>query len=169
MDGFEFIKSATQTIYNEALTIDLTPHVPRSQHDAQDVLDRKRRFVTRPRHFSHYVMNLPASAVTFLRTFVGIHHDFESHFAPGKGINLPLIHVYCFSRLAKEEDAKREISAKIGQEIGYEMAAANTPDEFEGAVSIHDVRDVSTNKRMYCASFRLPAKVAFRKPEQVDS
>lgn len=69
-----------------------------------------------------------------------------------------MIHVYCFSTKSDEnkaEEAKicREVSAQLGYKIG------NVGEE---DVEIWDVRDVAPQKRMFCASFRLPREVAFR-------
>jgi len=71
-----------------------------------------------------------------------------------------MIHVHCFS--TKSEDNVKEgidISERISAELGVNMEPGS---EEEGKVKIHDVRDVAPLKRMFCASFRLPAEVAFR-------
>ena len=68
-----------------------------------------------------------------------------------------MIHVYCFSTKSDtNEDEKIKICKEISVQLGYEVRTDN--DELE----IWDVRDVAPQKRMFCASFRLPAEVAFR-------
>ena len=68
-----------------------------------------------------------------------------------------MIHVYCFS--TKSDDNKEE-KAKICQEVSTQLGYEIGPEDKE--VSIWDVRDVAPQKRMFCATFRLPADVAFR-------
>lgn len=112
--------------------------------------------VSAPRTFSHYVMNLPASALTFLPSFIGIYVEHEALFYPHTETQLPLVHVYCFSSKSDDNAAEK---VKICKEIsGYLEFKINDIE-----VEITDVRDVSPSKRMFCASFRLPAEVAFRK------
>ena len=68
-----------------------------------------------------------------------------------------MIHVYCFSTKSDtNEDEKIKICKEISVQLGYEVRTDH--DELE----IWDVRDVAPQKRMFCASFRLPADVAFR-------
>lgn len=101
-------------------------------------------------------MNLPASALTFLPSFIGIYAQHEALFSPQTETQLPFVHVYCFSSKSDDNVAEK---VKICEEISDHL-------EFkidEGKVEITDVRDVSPSKRMFCASFRLPAEVAFRK------
>lgn len=101
-------------------------------------------------------MNLPASALTFLPSFIGIYAQHEALFCPQTETQLPLVHVYCFSSKSDDNAAEK---VKICEEISGHL-------EFkidEAKVEITDVRDVSPSKRMFCASFRLPAEVAFRK------
>ena len=77
---------------------------------------------------------------------------------------MPLVHVYCFS--TKSDDNKAEeskISKEISEQLGYEIRPGNC--ENEGEATIWDVRDVAPQKRMFCASFRLPKEVAFREIE----
>lgn len=73
-----------------------------------------------------------------------------------------MIHVHCFS--TKSDDNVKEgieISERISVELGVKMEPGY--GEEEGKVGIHDVRDVAPMKRMFCASFRLPGEVAFRR------
>jgi tRNA (guanine37-N1)-methyltransferase len=103
-------------------------------------------------------MNLPASAISFLPSFRGLYFGHEALFAPHTSTKLPMIHVYCFS--TKSDDNAREtaeICARVSEALGCEMGSG----EAEGEVSVLEVRDVSRNKRMFCASFRLPTEVAF--------
>lgn len=110
-----------------------------------------------PSTFHHFVMNLPATAIDFLGSFIGLYHGHESYFEPITKTKLPMIHAHCFS--TKSEDNVKEakdICQRISDKLGYQVK----PDDKE--MVIHEVRDVAPNKRMFCASFRLPAEVAFR-------
>lgn len=102
-------------------------------------------------------MNLPASAPTFLPNFIGLYRGQEPLFAPYATAKLPMIHVHCFS--TKSDDNKAE-GIKICMEISEQLKHEVKPGDPE--VTIWDVRDVAPQKRMFCASFRLPEEVAFR-------
>lgn len=102
-------------------------------------------------------MNLPASALTFLPDFIGLYRGQEPLFVPYATAKLPMIHVYCFS--TKSDDNKAE-EIKICKEISEQLKHEVKPGDPE--VTIWDVRDVAPQKRMFCASFRLPKEVAFR-------
>lgn len=89
---------------------------------------------------------------------------------------MPLIHVYTFSTKDELQEttphpddgdvnqesklAADKICEAIGEQLGYKMLPGNI--EQDGGVEIYDVRDVAPNKRMFCASFRLPEAVAFQ-------
>lgn len=103
-------------------------------------------------------MNLPASAITFLDCFRGLYAGHEDLFAAGER-QLPLVHVHCFALKSDDEVPLLDIAARISKELGVEMRPGDA--EREGEVAIHDVRDVAPAKRMFCATFRLPAEVAF--------
>jgi tRNA (guanine37-N1)-methyltransferase len=69
-----------------------------------------------------------------------------------------MVHVYCFA--AKSDDNEHEaieVCERISASLGVELRPGSGEDE----VRVHDVRDVAPQKRMFCASFRLPAPVAF--------
>ncbi|KAL9623151.1 MAG: hypothetical protein Q9160_002466 [Pyrenula sp. 1 TL-2023] len=106
-----------------------------------------------PSVFAHYVMNLPASAVEFLDAFRGIYAGREELFREEK---LPFIHVYCFSQ--KHDDPAQE-TEEVCQKVSTYLGSQIKPSDSE--VEIHDVRLVSPQKKMFCASFRLPEEVAF--------
>lgn len=106
----------------------------------------------------------------FLPSYRGLYASHEALFAPETGNKLPMIHVHCFS--TKSDDNIREgmeITELISHKLGIAMRFAGNcgPDGTalgdikDREVKIHDVRDVAPLKRMFCASFRLPAEVAF--------
>lgn len=102
-------------------------------------------------------MNLPATATTFLDAFVGIYRGQEELFSPHTETELPMIHVHCFSTKSDDNLAEEtKICAEISQRLGFTISRGDRE------VQIWDVRDVAPQKRMFCASFRLPPEVAFR-------
>lgn len=120
-----------------------------------------------PPTFSHFIMNLAASATSYLDAFIGAYNGLESIFFHGDGSirrGMPLIHCYAFSKSPNAEAAGAEICAEIGKGLGYEM-------EISGLVDLKHVRMVAPSKTHWCASFRLPVEVAFADvppPKKID-
>jgi len=109
-------------------------------------------------------MNLPSTAIDFIPDFIGLYADHESLFAPHTTTKLPMVHCYCFAPKAEDDDPegvkpREEICRELSQKLAYEVKM----DDAEMEIGIRNVRDVAPKKRQYCASFRLPREVAFRK------
>lgn len=153
-DGHDFIRTS-------ALRLDDTDHQisipPKASRTAPASSQPAATVVVQPKIFSHYIMNLPASAIAFLPNFIGLYRGWEKRFAPHTDRKLPMIHVYCFS--TKSDDNKAE-EIKVCNEISKQLGHVIKPGKDK--VMIWDVRDVAPQKRMFCASFRLPEEVAFR-------
>ena len=99
----------------------------------------------------HVIMNLPASALEFLDAYRGYKVAEKRQPSQDKGSNyMPIIHVYCFASKNKEE-ANQEIYERAEKALGCTLK--------ETTVAIHEVRDVSPTKNMYCVTFRLPTAV----------
>lgn len=106
-----------------------------------------------PRLISHFVMNLPDSALTFLDAYRGLYRpllarpDFDAEAAKRA---MPMVHCYCFSKHKALEEAIPDIceraSTSLGQSVGPQL------DQF----GISLVRDVAPKKAMYRLDFRLP-------------
>ncbi|KAF2225458.1 Met-10+ like-protein-domain-containing protein [Elsinoe ampelina] len=112
--------------------------------------------LVQPKFFSHFVMNLPASAMDFLPDFVGLYDEETKALLP-QDAPMPMVHCYCFDTKSDDNvEERKRICERISNLIGHTI----TPETPETV--IWDVRDVSTNKRDFCASFRLPKEVAFR-------
>lgn len=157
VDGRSFIQDAARQLLRSERQVDIAKKRPRSEAKVATNPPEIVQTLIRPRFFSHYVMNLPATAITFLPSFIGVYSEEDRAILP-PDFKLPMIHVHCFS--TKSEDNVREgieICQEISRQIGYEVTP-QTPETV-----IWDVRDVAPNKRMFCASFRLPEEVAFRK------
>ncbi|KZT27698.1 hypothetical protein NEOLEDRAFT_1060243 [Neolentinus lepideus HHB14362 ss-1] len=106
---------------------------------------------------SHFVMNLPDSAIEFLDAFRGIlsESDGEEKRNLGGIYNvMPMIHCHCFTRELERDVAERNIRARVEEKLGYNLTS-------DDEVSLHLVRSVAPNKEMYCISFRLPRAVAY--------
>ncbi|MCJ1280917.1 tRNA(m(1)G37)methyltransferase [Xylographa opegraphella] len=159
-DGSSFIRTSAQKLLADHRQVDITPKIKRRSRkteSSQSTPSEPRMHVTQPKTFHHYVMNLPATAITFLGAFIGLYKGHQELFSPHTNTLLPMIHVYCFS--TKSDDNKAE-AVKICKEISSRIGFDIHPHDEE--VEIWDVRDVAPQKRMFCASFRLPPEVAFR-------
>jgi tRNA (guanine37-N1)-methyltransferase len=164
-DGADFIRQSAFDLVKSERSIPIYPKVKFSRSAPPTQKPVPDRTLVQPRTFQHYVMNLPASAITFLPSFIGLYSDVpgmpadeaKKLFTPHTEQKLPMIHVHCFSTKSDDNVAEtKEICEEISRQLQYEITPA-TPD-----VTIYDVRDVAPKKRMFCASFRLPEEVAFR-------
>ncbi|KAL9038712.1 MAG: hypothetical protein Q9180_002964 [Flavoplaca navasiana] len=166
-DGHSFIRTSASLLLNSNRQITLHPKVSRTARTTENQKPYHQaptENLSEPKIFSHYVLNLPASALTFLPSFIGLYTGHHHLFSPHTEVKLPLIHVYCFS--TKSDDNKAEeakICGEISKQLEYEFTGTEIAD-----MEIWDVRDVAPQKRMFCASFRLPAEVAFRKTKTIN-
>ena len=155
-DGRKFIKTSAEELLNTDRRVDIFKKASRKDARAEPETIRT---IQQPRTFQHYVMNLPASALTFLPSFIGLYSP-ELRTRLPEATAMPVIHVHCFS--TKSDDNVEE-GVKICQEICSFLKHELRPGKIEeGGVEVYDVRDVAPKKRMFCASFRLPEEVAFR-------
>jgi len=155
-DGHDFIRTSTSELLRSHHEVKILGKRSRTEAKASTAPPEPVRTIERPRFFSHYVMNLPASALTFLPDFIGLYSEEDRRLLP-PDFELPMVHAYCFS--TKSDDNVRE-GVQICEEVSRQIGHVITPQTPE--TTIWDVRDVAPNKRMFCASFRLPKEVAFR-------
>ena len=103
-------------------------------------------------HFDHIYMNLPVDAMEFLDVFTGLFKN-----AP-KDIwnpdNLPLIHVYGFDTGKTPEEVQKNLLHRASLAFGEELKS-------EFLTNIHPIKDISSDKKMYCMSFKLPKEIAY--------
>ena len=93
----------------------------------------------------HVLMNLPAMAVEFLDSFVGLFQQ-SSCKLTGR-TSLPFVHCYYFSKSNNlEQDTREAVERVLGCRLDEE-------------VSIRMVRNVAPSKEMMCIKFRLPESV----------
>lgn len=112
-----------------------------------------------PPTISHYVMNLPASAISFLPAYRGLYHGHEKLFTPHTTTRLPLIHAYCFDMKSDTDEPKHSVVQRVAAELGVEMKLGDRDGDNE--IEVLYVREVAPNKTMYRATFRLPKDIAF--------
>ncbi|KAL6720775.1 tRNA(m(1)G37)methyltransferase [Lecanora helva] len=162
-DGREFIRSATKNL----LVNDISANIPLKQSRTMRVANPRTTspvYLRCPKIFSHYVLNLPASAVSFLPAFIGIYAGYSDLLEPGTPKKMPMVHVHCFSTKSDDnKEEERKICKELSEQLDFEICPGDP--ENEGEAEIWDVRDVAPFKRMFCASFRLPKEVAFREKQ----
>ena len=167
-DGRDFIRKATLELAHTPRKVLLKPKpkVSRNANEEEkkareEAAKKSERTLVEPSAFSHYVMNLPASAIEFLDAFKGVYHGRELEFVPHTPQKLPFIHLYLFqAKHPTDEQEHQEICERISKHIGAEVRTDDRQLEME----IRYVRLVAPKKKMFCASFRLPTSVAFCAP-----
>ena len=169
MDGRDFIRSTAKALLSQKeFTV---PVNSRWRRDTNQVLLSGKHAIikpppelfTRPRVPSHYVMNLPASAIDFLDAFQGLYEGEEELAFATSQQRLPMIHTYCFTGSSEDPvDDYNDICKRVSDRIGYTITPEDKANP-EIELEIHNVRKVSPKKRMFCISFRLPKQVAFRR------
>ncbi|KUI54048.1 tRNA (guanine(37)-N1)-methyltransferase [Cytospora mali] len=167
-DGRTFICNAADSVLaaskaGEAAVVPSKQKFSRSNPDAP----RPPPTVTPiPPTISHFVMNLPASAIEFLPSYRGVYAGQESLFAPHTETKLPMVHVHCFALKSDDDVPRLDVCERVSKYLGATMRwdgkmVSSCSDVEAGQVAVHHVRDVAPAKSMYCASFRLPSEVAF--------
>ncbi|KAJ7675332.1 Met-10+ like-protein-domain-containing protein [Mycena rosella] len=154
-DGRQFIQDVVARLIADPFPAYSGPKKSKNQEN----LERRKGSVkpradnAAPRNkISHFVMNLPDSAIEFLDAFRGIFSHLNKEDADRIYTTMPMIHCHCFTREIEPENAKMDILKRVEEKLGHPII-----DDF----SLHMVRSVAPSKDMYCISFRLPAKVAF--------
>lgn len=136
MDAREFIKACINQL---------------KTHDTEESnFDGK--FPDKPLKVDIIYMNLPKDALEFLDVFKGLFNGCKpEYYEKGKN-NLPIVYVYCF---AKEISAKEEIIERMRKSLDYEGFNESH------ILKIHNIKDVSPKKFMFCVSFRIPDEIGF--------
>ena len=164
-DGRAFIREVSRSLVRTRRSVKWAPKIKVSRSAGPEVSRQKTQAATKvfeePASFDHYVMNLPATAVEFLDAFKGVYEDRAAEFSPRTERKLPLIHVYLFqTKYQTEEQEAKEICERISHHLGASISPGDPSCELE----LVYVRLVAPKKKMYCASFRLPASIAFASP-----
>lgn len=118
----------------------------------------KTKTIKIPHEISHFVMNLPDSAIDFLGNFVGLYSSVSESNCITK---MPWIHVHCFEKYGNDEElTMEEIHRRVYQRILKSMNTTSEILPFD-KLSFHLVRKVSPTKPMFCVSYKLPRELAF--------
>jgi tRNA (guanine37-N1)-methyltransferase len=162
-DGRLFIKKAADLVYAASTSgvyaVAKQKRVSRRQQQQDGGNAEEEKRIPVPPTISHFVMNLPASAITFLPHYRGLYFGREKLFEPHTSTKLPMVHVHCFAAKAEGEAPMLDICQRITAELGVPIILGDP--EVPGQAAVLEIRIVAPNKRMFCASFRIPDEVAF--------
>ncbi|KAK6431249.1 tRNA(m(1)G37)methyltransferase, partial [Oleoguttula sp. CCFEE 5521] len=114
-DGRSFIRDSAASLLTATNTVDILSKPSRKDPKAKPTILKS---LAQPKIFSHYVMNLPASALTFLPSFIGLYPPSLRAQLPADA-KMPIIHVYCFSTKSDDNvEEGRKICAEITEHLG---------------------------------------------------
>ena len=152
-DAREFIKTSIKKLHELRKQTPTIVLPPKGKSKKKNV-EQPQKFDV-PEYYSHYVMNLPASAIEFLDAFRGIYKDVQFTSPPPQ----PLAHVHCFHKFDPHlpEPTKGEVYEAICSRISDSMGYKISPSD----LTLHDVRRVAPSKDMYEASFLVPNAVLY--------
>ncbi|EJU02614.1 hypothetical protein DACRYDRAFT_88387 [Dacryopinax primogenitus] len=115
---------------------------------------------------THYILNLPTTAIQFLFAFRGLlrpimeTHLMAQYYSPTK--NMPMIHVYCFTNALDEDSMRADILKRASDQLKYPLTL-DMPE-----LELHYVRKVAPTKTGWCLSFRLPWAVAIENVSEAE-
>lgn len=160
MDGADFIQKSPK------LLLDYHKATPEMHKFVQKGKKRVKVTVQTPSFFSHYVMNLPDSAINFVQYYVSLFSRAFPNLSQAEvealpGFRLPIVNVHHFEKY-KEEEIEGDLQTELHSRIHAKIVKGLAFDIAPSAISYHIVRQVAPCKLMYCVSFTLPAEVAFR-------
>lgn len=203
-DGRHFIRESIQRCWNqpwpgiptaeekkiEDLAAATQKGRAKQRHEREKGLQMKEVERGPPRRLiSHFVMNLPGSALEFLDAFPGSYkglseQEVDKEMAK-EGVKFPTVHVHCFTRNLKHphEDICERANERLGLQGDERLIPPPSPalSDTSSLVSqdmpdlshlsldktatpeltLHFVRSVAPNKDMYCLSFRLNKRILF--------
>lgn len=167
LDGREFIRQSPKLLIDWAESVKVVEQ-KKLVKKRKILQDKPAEFRVEkyeiPKFFTHYVMNLPDSALTFLDEFIGLYSrdsEVEAIIKSLPTFKLPQINTHCFEKFSADEpepsmeELHHRIHQRIVKIIQYEIPFDHC--------SFHLVRKVSPTKPMFCVSFTLPEQVAFKK------
>ncbi|KAK3701322.1 tRNA(m(1)G37)methyltransferase [Vermiconidia calcicola] len=132
-DGRTFIKDTVRQLLEDEKKVEIKKKV--SRKDPAGTKPEVIQLVEQPKTFQHYVLNLPASALTFLSSFIGLYPPELREKIPER-TPMPLVHVYCFS-------TKDELEA--GSSSSIPSGNINEPADPIGDDNIDDQARVHTD------------------------
>ena len=161
-DGMEMISNTLSYVkkfrerdcFNNKGELTLKTYV-KSEKKGKRIMQEK--VINVPKLPSHFVMNLPDSAIEFLHNFNGIYNSLNEE----KIEKLPWVHVHCFEKYGQDEDvSEKDIQYRVYQRImkQFQLSDDNEVMPFSH-FKFHEVRRVAPCKPMFCVSFELPKNI----------